>query len=89
MLLRKQTALGGEWRVNVEFEPALVAEEAGTTVWWSKHCYASVGIRGLGDEENPEGSVRSKAVVFRFPDPSLPEEDVFQVNQPRSTRNVR
>lgn len=81
MLLRKQTAFEGEWRTNIEFEPALISEEAGTTVWWSKHCYASVGIRGLGDEVDTEGPVKGRAVVFRFPDPSLPEEDIFQVSR--------
>ncbi|RSH95494.1 hypothetical protein EHS25_000586 [Saitozyma podzolica] len=47
MLLQKQTSFRGTWDVRLEYLPEREGEEAGTTVWWSKWCFASVGIRGV------------------------------------------
>ena len=81
MLLRKQQSHQGEWLTSLEFEPRRIKEEAGVTVWWSKHCHAALGIRGTGQGE---GASTSTHVVFTYPDPSLPEDDVFLVRRPLS-----
>ncbi|GFZ51537.1 hypothetical protein JCM24511_09304 [Saitozyma sp. JCM 24511] len=47
MLLQKQTSFRGTWDVQLDYTPERAGEEAGTTVWWSKWCFASVGIRGV------------------------------------------
>lgn len=67
MVLQKQTAFDGSWKTKLDFLPG-PEEEAGTTVWWSKWCYTSVGIRGRE---------HGREIVFRHPDP---DTDDFYVS---------
>ena len=59
MALQKQTASGGVWRTDIDFDPIQDGVEAGVVVWLSKWGFASLGV-GLVEEQ---GSIR-KEVVF-------------------------
>lgn len=61
MLLRRQDAFEGVWQTELDFAPSAAGEEAGTTVWWSKWAFASVGLRGTGEEGNV-----GREVLFRY-----------------------
>jgi hypothetical protein len=78
MLLQKQTAFEGVWEVTLDYRPCASGHEAGTTVWWSKWAFASVGIRGV--ESQVDAKVE-REMVFRFPEP---EGDEFKVGCARS-----
>lgn len=73
MLLRKQDAIRGVWQTTVDFEPTMAGEEAGTTLWWSKYAYGSLGIRGVGELGR---SAKGKELVFRASNPDEEKEDV-------------
>lgn len=60
MVLRKQTAFIGEWKVKFDFQPTAPGEAAGAAVWWSKWCYGAVMLRGTADG--------GAELVYRMPD---------------------
>lgn len=64
MLLKKQTSFSGRWTARVDFDPQRPGEEAGVSIWWSKWCYASIGLRG----EASAGSCIPQ-ITFRQSDP--------------------
>jgi hypothetical protein len=45
MLLQKQTAFQGEWRVVIDYEPEENMHQAGVAIWWSRWAMASVAAR--------------------------------------------
>lgn len=73
MLLRRQDTFEGVWHTQLDFEPSIAGEEAGTTVWWSKWAFASVGLRGKG--EDPV----AREIVFKY---TMLENDDVHVSQP-------
>ncbi|KAJ9099309.1 hypothetical protein QFC21_004190 [Naganishia friedmannii] len=70
MLLRRQDTFEGVWHTQLDFEPSIAGEEAGTTVWWSKWAFASVGLRGKGEDP-----VR-REIVFKYT--MLENDDVHE-----------
>ncbi|KAF7550223.1 hypothetical protein G7Z17_g5857 [Cylindrodendrum hubeiense] len=68
MLLQKQVHFSLDWRVEINFLPTYVEEEAGTAIWWSQFAYASIGIRKKSSSEGRE-------VICRY----LDENNEFQV----------
>jgi hypothetical protein len=82
MLLQKQTAFQGVWDVTLDYQPCAPGHEAGTTVWWSKWAFASVGIRGVKSQGDTK---MERGMVFRFPEP---EGDEFKVGRARSARSA-
>jgi hypothetical protein len=78
MHLRKQQSHEGIWKCSLDFVPQRINEEAGTTIWWSKHCHATLGIRGTGEGE---GDCTGRDIVFKSPDPNLPEDVKFVVSK--------
>jgi hypothetical protein len=69
MLLRRQDAFEGVWHTQLDFEPSIAGEEAGTTVWWSKWAFASVGLRGKGQDQEVK-----REIVFKYT--MLEDDDV-------------
>lgn len=60
MILRKQTAFTGEWKIDFEFQPKEPGQAAGVAVWWSKWCHGAVILRGKEGGE--------LELVYRMPD---------------------
>jgi hypothetical protein len=66
MILRKQVQFSLDWSTELDFTPSRPEQEAGTTVWWSKWAYSSLGVRGVKQGEGVVG----RELVFRTPNPN-------------------
>lgn len=44
LLLQRQTLLSMDWTTELQFDPQIVGQEAGTCVWLSRNTYASIGV---------------------------------------------
>ncbi|KAJ9116512.1 hypothetical protein QFC24_006745 [Naganishia onofrii] len=58
LLLQRQTLLSMDWTTELQFDPQIVGQEAGTCVWLSRDAYASIGISMTAE---------GRHVVVRYP----------------------